>query len=125
MTEIQSFKALEQAITEGETSIMLTQEKILTACAMAERCGFDKMNIGRYIGLVQAAQRDKYVRRDPDFSIGLLNDQGKPYKTFINLTILANTLRIIQLLDDLHARLSLNKDENGNFTGVAAITTFV
>lgn len=125
MTEIQSIKAFEQAITDGETSIMLTTERFLVACAMAERCGFDKTNIGRYIGLVQTAQWDKHVRRDPDFSIGLLNDQGKPYKAFINLTILANTLRIIQLLDDLHARLTMNKDENGNYTGVADITTFV
>ena len=125
MTEIQSFKALEQAITDGETSIMLTSERILAACVIAERCGFDKTNIGKYVGLVQAAKQDRYIRHNPDYVIGMLNDQGKPYKKFIDLTILANTLRIIQLLDDLHARISLSEDENDNFTGVAEISAFV
>ncbi len=125
MTEVQSFKALEQTISEGETNIMLTSEIILTACAMAEKCEFNNKNIGKYIGLVQAAKQNKYVRHDPDYTIGLLNEKGKPYKKYISITILANTLRIIQLFDSLHARISMHKDDYGNFTGVADVTTFV
>lgn len=123
MKEIQSFKALEQAITDGEPTIMLTSDRVLTACIMAERCGFDKADIGKYVGLVQAAQKDKYIRRDPDYSIRLQNDQGKPYKTYASITILANAIRVIQILDNLHSRIILHKDDNENFTGVADITT--
>ena len=125
MTEVQSYKALEQAISEGETNIMLTSEIILTACAMAERCGFDQSDISKYIGLVQVAKQDKSVRYDPDYSIALLNEQGRPYRKYITITILANTLRVIQLLDCLHARVSMHRDDSGNLTGVADVTTSV
>lgn len=125
MTEILSNKALEKAILDGETTIKITSKRILTACIMAERCGFDKANIGQFINLVQAAQHDWYVRKTPDYVIGLLNDKGKPYRTHVNLTVLANTLRIIQLMDGLHARVHMHQDDNGNYTGEADITTFV
>ena len=58
MTEILSNKALEKAILDGETTIKITSKRILTACIMAERCGFDKTSIGQFINLVQAAQHD-------------------------------------------------------------------
>jgi hypothetical protein len=125
MTEILSNKALEKAILDGETTIKITSKRILTACIMAERCGFDKTSIGQFINLVQAAQHDWYVRHNPDYVIGLLNDRGKSYRTHINLTILANTLRIIQMMDNLHARMHIHQDDNGNYTGEADITTFV
>ena len=125
MTKIPNNKALEKAILDGETNIKITSNRILTACVMAEKCGFDKANIGQFINLVQAAQQDWYVRKNPDYVIGLLNDKGKSYRTHINLTVLANTLRIIQLMDDLHARVHMHQDDYDNFTGEADITTYV
>ena len=124
ITEILSNKALEKVILDGETTINITSERILTACVMAERYGFDKANIGQFINLVLAAKHDWYVRKNPDYVIGLLNEKGKPYRTRINLTVLANTLRVIKMMDDLHARIHRHQDDNGNFTGEADITTY-
>lgn len=122
MTEIQNYKALEQAFKDGETLIMLTSERVLTACIMAERCGFDKTNISNYIGLIQSAKMNWGVRYDPDYSISMLNAEGKPYKKHISISILADAIRVILMMDKHHSRISLQKDENGNFTGIADLT---
>ena len=104
---------------------MITSERVLTACIMAERCGFDKTKISRFIGMVQAARNDRHIMRSPDYSIGLLDVQGKPYTTDISIKLLANTLHFIQLFDSLHVRLSMHRDDSGNFTGLADITTLM
>ena len=123
MEEIRYIKALEQAIANAQTTVIITSVPVLTACAIADKCEFDKVNIGKFIDMVNEAKKDWHVRNSPDFAINLLNNQGKPYKRYVNITILANTLRVIQLMNDLHARISLHKDEDGNLTGVADITT--
>ncbi len=122
MTEVLSYKPLEQAIENGEETVKVTSTKFLLACAVAEKCDFEPANIDMLISLVMDAKNGCFVKDNPHYTFPLLNSKGRTFRMPINLTILSVALRVMQILNDKEATVSLQKDENGNLTGVMNIS---
>jgi hypothetical protein len=122
MTEVLSYKPLEQAIDNGDDVVKVTSVKFLLACAIAEKCDFESANIDALIGLVMAEKNGYYVKDNPDFTFPLLNSKGRTFRKPINLTVLSVALRVMQILKDKDVKVSMVKDENGNLTGMMNIT---
>ena len=122
MTEVLSYKPLEQAIDNGEETVKVTSTKFLLACAVAEECDFAPTNSAMLISLLLDANIGCFVKDNPYYTLPLLNSKGRTFRMPINLTILSVALRVMQILNDKGATVSLQKDENGNLTGVMSIS---
>ena len=120
MTEIHSFKPLEQAILEGEKELKVTTPKFLIACAVAEKCHADPEAVKRLIGLVME-NRNGYRQPNPEMAYTLLSDKGRPFMTRITLSTIADALHIIKILNQLYASIKVQKDEDGHLTGMVDI----
>ena len=120
MTEIHSFKPLEQAILEGEKELKVTTPKFLVACAVAEKCHADPEAVKRLIGLVME-NRNGYRQSNPEMTYTLLSDKGRPFMTRITLSTIADALHIIKILNQLYASIKVQKDEDGHLTGMVDI----
>jgi len=125
MTDIQSYKPLSQAIIDGETRLRITSPSFLVASAVAERCEFDEANIQPFLDLVWAAKNGQRPRNNPDYTYTLVGNRGKHYWITLSLSILAMTIRIIQILHSLHATMTIEHDEAGALTGMATIDVSV
>lgn len=122
MTEIHSFKPLEQAILEGEKELRVTTSKFLVACAVAEKCHADPDAVKRLIGMVME-KRNGNRQYNPEMTYTLLSEKGRPYTTGISLTTIADALHIIKILNELYASIKVQKDEDGHLTGMIGIVT--
>ena len=120
MTEIHSFKPLEQAILEGEKELKVTTPKFLVACAVAEKCHVDPEAVKRLIGLVME-NRNGYRQPNPEMAYTLLSDKVRPFITRITLSTIADALHIIKILNQLYASIKVQKDEDGHLTGMVDI----
>ena len=47
----------------------------------------------------------------------MVNEKGKVWRMFINLSICSTALGIIDILNDTYAKIKVEKDERGNLTG--------
>jgi hypothetical protein len=122
MTEVHSFKPLEQAILEGEKELKITTPKFLLACVVAEKCQAEPEAIKRLIGLVMDERNGV---RHPSFetTYTLLSDKGRPYTTRLSLSAISDALHIIKILNALYASIKVQTDENGFLTGMVDIIT--
>ena len=122
MTEVHSFKPLEQAILEGEKELKITTPKFLLACAVAEKCQAEPEAIKRLIGLVMDERNGV---RHPSFetTYTLLSDKGRPYATHLTLSAISDALHITKILNALYASIKVQTDENGFLTGIVDIIT--
>ena len=117
MTEVQSKKPLLEAIQNGEQSIKITDPKFLLACLVAEECDNDKSNIKKFLNAILVSKNVIETQERPQIRVGLVNEKGKIRWMFINLTICAIALGIIDILNDTYAKIKVEKDESGNLTG--------
>ena len=122
MTEVHSYKPLEQAILEGEKEVKVTTPKFLIACAVAEKCIADPSFTNKLIGLVMD-QRKGNRQFHTETTFTLLGDKGKSYTQRVTLTSIADAINIIKILDGLYASIKLQKDDDGHLTGVMDIVT--
>ncbi|MBR6979488.1 MAG: hypothetical protein IKH88_06605 [Prevotella sp.] len=120
MTEIHSFKPLEQAILEGEKELKVTTPKFLIACAVAEKCQADPDAIKRLIGFVME-ERNGIRHSNPETTYTLLSDKGRPFMVRLTLSTIADALHIIKILNQLYASIKVQEDENGHLTGMIDI----
>lgn len=120
MTEISGYKPLEQAIMNGEKEVKVSSSKFLMACAVAGKCQADPSNINKLIGLVMSEKGDRR-QYNPETTCSLLNYRGRPFTQQVTLTTIADALHVIKILDALYVTISLQKDDNGNLTGIVDI----
>ena len=122
MTEIHSFKPLEQAILEGEKELKVTTPKFLIACAVAEKCHAEPDAIKRLIGLAME-ERNGYRQSNSETTYTVLSDKGRPFMIRLTLSTIADALHIIKILNELYASIKVRQDEDGHLTGMVDIVT--
>ena len=52
----------------------------------------------------------------PQIRVGMVNEKGKVWRMFINLSIFSTALGIIDILNDTYVKIKVEKDERGNLT---------
>ena len=122
MTEVNSYKPLEQAILDGDREVKITTPKFLIACAVAEKCLADPSYANRLIGLVMD-QRNGIRQYSQEMAYSQLCFKGRPYTLRVTLTTIADALHIIKILDGLYASIKVQKDDEGHLTGMMEIVT--
>ena len=123
MTEVHSYKPLEQAILNGEKEVKVTNPKFIIACAVAEKCLADPSYADKLIGIVMDRRNGNHQYSPEMLSYTLLNDKGKPYVLRVTLTAIADALHIIKILDGLYASIKVQKNDEGHMTGMMEIVT--
>ena len=117
MTEVKSKKPLLEAIQNGEQIIKVTAPKFLLACLVAEECDNDKSNVKKFLNVILRSREGFYTQDRPSLRVSLVNEKGKVWWMFINLSICSMALSIIDILNDTYAKIKVEKDERGNLTG--------
>ena len=117
MTEVKSKKPLLEAIQNGEQIIKVTAPKFLLACLVAEECDNDKSNVKKFLNVILRSREGFYTQDRPSLRVSLVNEKGKIWWMFINLSICSMALGIIDILNDTYAKIKVEKDERGNLTG--------
>ena len=117
MTEVKSKKPLLEAIQNGEQIIKVTAPKFLLSCLVAEECDNDKSNIKKFLDSILGSRNWVYTQDRPSLRVSLVNEKGKVWWMFINLSICSTALGIIDILNDTYAKIKVEKDERGNLTG--------
>ena len=117
MTEVKSKKPLLEAIQNGEQNIKVTDPKFLLACLVAEECDNDKSNVKKFLNVILGSKNVIDTQDRPQIKVGLVNEKGKVWWLFINLSICSTALGIIDILNDTYAKIKVEKDERGNLTG--------
>ena len=116
MTTVNSYKPLEQAIKDGETTIKIETPKFLVACAVAERCGGLPSQIKNFLDLLLKKQgRDASDYAELYFPI--LNDKGKTFRIRLSISLCADALKIMDTLKQYGAGLEVIRNEEGVMTG--------
>ena len=120
MTIVNSYKPLEQAIKDGETTIKIETPKFLVACAVAERCGGLPNQIKNFLDLLLKKQgRDASDYSELYFPI--LNDKGKTFRIRLSISLCADALKIMDILKQYGAGLEVIRNEEGVMTGEVQI----
>lgn len=57
------------------------------------------------------------MQEKPQIRVGMVNEKGKVWWMFINLSICSTALGIIDILNYTYAKIKVGKDENGILTG--------
>lgn len=117
MVEVKSKKPLLEAIQNGEQFIKITDPKFLLACLVAEECENDKSNVKKFLNVILGSKNVVFMQERPQIRVGLVNEKGKVRWLFINLSICATALGIIDILNDTYAKIHVEKDEKGFLTG--------
>jgi hypothetical protein len=117
MTEVKSKKPLLEAIQNGEQNIKVTDPKFLLACLVAEKCDNDKSNVKKFLNVILGSKNVIDMQERPQIRVGMVNEKGKVWWMFINLSICSTALGIIDILNDTYAKIKVEKDERGNLTG--------
>lgn len=117
MTEVKSKKPLLEAIQNGEQIIKVTAPKFLLACLVAEECDNDKSNVKKFLNVILRSREGFYTQDRPSLRVSLVNEKGKIWWMFINLSICSMALGIIDILNDTYAKIKVEKDDRGNLTG--------
>ena len=117
MIEVKSKKPLLEAIQNGEQFIKITDPKFLLACLVAEKCENDKSNVKKFLNVILGSKNGVHTQDSPQIRVGLVNEKGKVWWMFINLSICATALGIIDILNDTYAKIRVEKDERDNLTG--------
>ena len=123
MTEVKSKKPLLEAIQNGEHNIKVTAPKFLLACLVAEECDNDKTNVKKFLNVILRSREGIYMQDRRPIKVSLVNEKGKVWWMFINLSICSTALGIIDILNDTYAKIKVEKDENGNLTGNVEIVS--
>ena len=89
----------------------------LLACLVAEECDNNKSNVKKFPNTIFGSKKGVYMQDKPQIRVGLINEKGKVWWMFINLSICSTALGIIDILNDTYAKIKVEKDENGNQTG--------
>ena len=121
MTEVKSKKPLLEAIQNGEQIIKVTAPKFLLACLVAEECDNDKSNIKKFLDSILGSRNWGYTQDRPSLRVSLVNEKGKVWWMFIDLSMCSTALGIIDILNDTYAKIKVEKDERGNLTGYVEI----
>ena len=58
-----------------------------------------------------------YMQDRPTLRVSLVNEKGKVWWMFIDLSMCSTALGIIDILNDTYAKIKVEKDERGNLTG--------
>lgn len=120
MTTVNSYKPLEQAIKDGETTIKIETPKFLVACAVAERCGGLPNQIKNFLDLLLKKQgRD--ASDYSEFYFPILNDKGKTFRIRLSISLCADALKIMDILKQYGAGLEVIRNEEGVMTGEVRI----
>ena len=101
----------------GKQIIKVTNPKFLLACQVAEECDNDKSNVKKFLSVILGSKNGSYTQDRPQIKVGLVNEKGKVWWLFINLSICSTALGIIDILNDTYAKIKVEKDERGNLTG--------
>ena len=117
MTEVKSKKPLLEAIQNGEQIIKVTAPKFLLSCLVAEECDNDKSNIKKFLNSILGSRNWAYMQDRPTLRVSLVNEKGKVWWMFIDLSMCSTALGIIDILNDTYAKIKVEKDERGNLTG--------
>ena len=117
MIEVKSKKPLLEAIQNGEQFIKVADPKFLLACLVAEECENDKSNVKKFLNVILGSKNVIDMQDRPQIRVGLVNEKGKVWRMFINLSICSTALGIIDILNDTYAKIKVEKDERGNLTG--------
>ena len=117
MVEVKSKKPLLEAIQNGEQFIKITDPKFLLACLVAEEFENDKSNVKKFLNSILGSKNGILTQDSPKIKVGLVNEKGKVWWMFINLSICATALGIIDILNDTYAKIRVEKDERDNLTG--------
>ncbi len=121
MIMIKSPKPLIQAIKAGERNVRITTPRFLAACAIADQCDGDITNIKRFLECALARKNNIYLEDRPPCRIGIVTAKGKTYQVKVNLSICAASINVIELLNENHVGLKMEKDMQGFVTGNAEI----
>ena len=117
MIEVKSKKPLLEAIQNGEQFIKITDPKFLLACLVAEECENDKSNVKKFLNVILGSKNGVLTQDSPQIRVGLVNEKGKVWWVFINLSICATALGIMDILNDTYAKIRVEKNEKGILTG--------
>ena len=105
MTEVKSKKPLLEAIQNGEQNIKVTDPKFLLACLVAEECDNDKSNVKKFLNVILGSKNVVDMQDRPKIRIGIVNEKGKVWRMFINLSICSTALGFLVHLKLIKALL--------------------
>ena len=120
MIEINTKKPLQTAILNGENIIKIKDPNFLVACYIAERCENNKDNVKNFLNFAMNA-KNKYYSPKSTFKVGIAKGSGTVHRKTVNLTMCANAMGIIDILNNSHSSIKLGRDEEGNLTGLATL----
>ena len=116
MTTVNSYKPLEQAIKNGETTLNISTPKFLVACMVAEICEGIPNRIASFLDpLMKNQRRDAHDYSKLYFSI--LNETGRIFRIRLTISLCADALKIMDILKRYGTGLHVCLNTDGAMTG--------